>query len=80
MGLHHVRLDGLHQVTLIGQYMLHQAPGGFVNVDIFLKGGETKEFFLFTILNNVGAETFMGQRGNILGNSFNSQSLSRPYP
>ena len=37
MGLHNVRLNGLHQVTFVCKYMFHQASGGFINVYIFLR-------------------------------------------
>lgn len=37
MGLYDVRLNGLHQVTLVCKYMFHQASGGFIDVYIFLR-------------------------------------------
>lgn len=57
--LHDVRLDGLHQLTLVGEDVLHQAPGGFVDVYVFLKGkNKTKQLFLLGVLDDAGAETF----------------------
>lgn len=41
--LHDVRLDRLHQLTLVGKDVLHQAPGGFVDVYVFLKGKTKKQ-------------------------------------
>lgn len=35
-------LDRLHRFTVAGNYVLHQAPSGFLNVDVVLNGGGQK--------------------------------------
>ena len=60
MRLHNVRLNGLHQVTLIGKYVFHQASGGLIDVDIFLRGENSFQYSVFQ--NNTRAEIYMKQR------------------
>lgn len=63
MGLHDVRLNGFHQVTLVRKYMFHQASGSFINVDIFLRGENSSYYSIF--YNDATAEIYMRQKGSI---------------
>lgn len=47
--LHDVGLDGLHQLALVSKDVLHQAPGGFIDVYVFLQGKKQNKAAFFTL-------------------------------